>query len=461
MHNSVSDPSRVQKIADVREAAADGAEAILQGRIRSVRRMRQFAFVDIHDLSGRMQVVFGREQFDSLGYLQPHVLIQVHGILFSTKTGELSLRPVEVQAFGVTSSKEEKDATVSDFGASAAVGRKFTDLLPGTSIQSNLRARSELLQFFRLFLYSREFREVDTGCLLEEPFAGSAQPLSFDSKSLKREVFFRGTIELGLKCLVAGGWTKVFEIGSCGRNESPQLHEYLMLEAMSANTRSEEMLSLAQDLTVKFADHLEQVGEIDREAKRELEQGWDSRTFTDVINSWLDQDLWSNDREAVRSAFMARGFRSLDVDSSHWNRDVAAAGYQSLRNHAGQIFSRPTFVAEFPKVISPLAAELRRDSGQEFADRGYGFLRGWRIFEVVSEDMDPAAQARTFASQDALGVSRSETSSSPRLTHYLAAGAPPTAGLGYNINRFLGALLGSDRLEELTFFPLAKGKLPS
>src|SRR6185295_17831695 len=75
----------------------EGREVALAGRITAHREMGKSAFIDIRDQSGRMQVyaqknVLGDEQFDIFQHLDLADFIGVRGTLFTTKTGEISVK---------------------------------------------------------------------------------------------------------------------------------------------------------------------------------------------------------------------------------------------------------------------------------------------------------------------------------------------------------------------------------
>src|SRR5215469_15141559 len=80
-----------------RENYTEGREASVAGRVTAHRDMGKSMFIDVRDQSGRLQVyaqknVLGDEQFDIFRHLDLGDFIGVTGTLFTTKTGEISLR---------------------------------------------------------------------------------------------------------------------------------------------------------------------------------------------------------------------------------------------------------------------------------------------------------------------------------------------------------------------------------
>src|SRR5437899_12187848 len=75
---------------------AEGREVAVAGRVPAHRGMGKSMFIDVRDQSGRLQIyaqknVLGDEQFDIFRHLDLGDFIGVHGTLFTTKTGEISV----------------------------------------------------------------------------------------------------------------------------------------------------------------------------------------------------------------------------------------------------------------------------------------------------------------------------------------------------------------------------------
>src|ERR671930_641923 len=86
-----------ESCAVARANYAEGREVALAGRITAHRDMGKSQFIDIKDQSGRIQVyaqknVLGDEQFDVFRHLDLGDFLGVHGTMFTTKTGEISVK---------------------------------------------------------------------------------------------------------------------------------------------------------------------------------------------------------------------------------------------------------------------------------------------------------------------------------------------------------------------------------
>ena len=420
----------------------------IEGRVSSVRTMSRYIFADVQDHSGSIQVIIRRHPESADPEVKAGSLVSVAGVSTHSRTGERS----------IASSEFVRLRDVSDGPGNAKIYEQLHALSPGGALHENLMVKTIATSAIRAVFESEGFLEVDTGILQHEPFVGAASPLTVERRDADSDLFVRGTMELALKSLACAGWPRVFEIGPCGRNESAPLLEYSMLEAMWTHGSSLEMLTLVEQACTEVGGRVAERG-LAESSCRTLGESWKRQTFTDTLSEWLGVSPWSSDRSKVISAFSKFG-RDLEPNVEDWHSSVAAAGYAVLKSRADS-FEGVVFVSEFPSCISPLALPLECESGSvQMADRGYAFFNGWRICEVVAENMSPEGQRAAFTRQTERGLSPLGDSMSPMLIAALEFGARPAAGLGFNFPRFLGALLGVDRYEELVFFPLGKGRLP-
>ncbi len=80
-----------------RDNYVEGREVSVAGRITAHRDMGKSMFIDVRDQSGRIQVyaqknVLGDEQFNIFTHLDLGDFVGVQGTLFTTKTGEISIK---------------------------------------------------------------------------------------------------------------------------------------------------------------------------------------------------------------------------------------------------------------------------------------------------------------------------------------------------------------------------------
>src|SRR4029077_2532154 len=83
--------------AQARASYTEGRDVSVVGRVTTHRDMGKSMFIDVRDQSGRLQAyaqknVLGDEQFDIFRHLDLGDFIGAKGTLFTTKTGEISIK---------------------------------------------------------------------------------------------------------------------------------------------------------------------------------------------------------------------------------------------------------------------------------------------------------------------------------------------------------------------------------
>lgn len=100
------------------------------------------------------------------------------------------------------------------------IRNRHVDFLVNPKSADMVRLRSDVIDYIRQFLVNSQHIEVQTPILADSAGGAVAQPfrtscLEFPS----RPMALRIAPELWLKRLILGGFDRVFEIGSCFRNE--------------------------------------------------------------------------------------------------------------------------------------------------------------------------------------------------------------------------------------------------
>lgn len=437
-------------ISDVKLTLED---ASIFGRIMAIRKMKNYIFADIMDVSGKMQVII--PVATSTIALKISDIVSFRGNPVISKAGQLSL---EVSEVTILSRGSESAASIIGSNASNALdirGQRPLALMIDESLRNSVTARSILLGSIREHFRSAQFLEVDTPVMSYARFAGTADVFETKSRTLDKNLYLRGTLEDYLKQLVVSGFEKVFQIGDCFRNESPALIQFTMLEATWAYARSEDMLEFIQRLISKICVELPD-GLVDNEAKAQLAQPIEVVSFWGVLETEFGRDIRKLGREEVVELAKDVGFEFHTP--ADYEFELAKFGYEVIKRKLAHEFLVPTFVGRFPSIISPLAKAFEDGSGE--ADRGYGFFRGQRLFEVVEEASSYAEQLQKFQAQDDRSKRSSRSFKHDDLLTALSYGCPPMAGLGFNVNRVLAVLLNVTSSADVVPFPLTKSDLP-
>jgi lysyl-tRNA synthetase len=238
----------------------EGREVAVAGRITAHRDMGKSMFIDVRDQSGRIQAyaqknVLGDEQFLIFTHLDLADFIGVKGTLFTTKTGEISIK---LTSFTILA-KALRPPPAKWHGLEDTELRyrqRYLDLIANPEVKDVMLKRSQIIREIRNFLHERGYVEVETPMMQAIPGGAAAQPFKTHHNALGCDFYLRIALELYLKRLLVGGVDKVFEIGRNFRNEGlSRKHnpEFTMLEAYEAFGDYESMMELVQSMICHVA----------------------------------------------------------------------------------------------------------------------------------------------------------------------------------------------------------------
>src|SRR5256714_9305477 len=180
--------SPTEKCADARANYTDGREVAVAGRVTAHRDMGKSMFIDVRDQSGPIQVyaqksVLGDEHFDIFRHLDLGDFIGARGTLFTTKTGEISLR---LTSFTILAKAlrppPEKWHGLAD--TEIRYRQRYLDLLANPQVQEGFLKRSQIISEIRNFLMGRGYVEVETPMMLAIPGGAAAQPFKTHHNAL-------------------------------------------------------------------------------------------------------------------------------------------------------------------------------------------------------------------------------------------------------------------------------------
>src|SRR5215471_5977461 len=292
---------------------AEGRDVAVAGRITAHRDMGKSMFIDLRDQSGRIQVyaqknVLGDEQWNIFTHLDLGDFIGAHGTLFTTKTGEIS---VKLSSFTMLA-KALRPPPAKYYGLEDTEIRyrqRYLDLIANPQVKDVFLMRSEVIREIRNFLHNRGFVEVETPMMQAIPGGAAAQPFVTKHNALGCSFYLRIALELYLKRLLVGGIDRLFEIGRNFRNEGlSRKHnpEFTMLEAYQAYGDYETMMELVQSMVCQVAqkvlgtlviEHKDTAGQVTKTIN--LTPPWRRIKYKDIIRERGGPD-WFEISPAVR-----------------------------------------------------------------------------------------------------------------------------------------------------------------
>jgi lysyl-tRNA synthetase class 2 len=439
---------------------AEGRAVAIAGRITAHRDMGKSQFLDLKDQSGRMQIfaqknTLGDEQFDIFKHLDLADFIGVKGTMFTTKTGEIS---VKVESF-VILAKALRPPPAKWHGLEDTEIRyrqRYLDLMANDEVKKTFLLRSAIIREIRSFFHSRGYVEVETPMMQAIPGGAAAQPFVTHHNALGCNFYMRIAIELYLKRVLVGGIDRVFEIGRNFRNEGlSRKHnpEFTMLEAYQAYGDYEQMMELVQSLVCQVAQNV--LGRLIIEHKNaegtvtktiDLTPNWRRARYKDLVREKGGADWFEISTEERRQRAHDLG---AEIGKDFEDFEITGAVFEKLIEPN---LIQPTFVTHLPKELVPLA-RLSPDDPTT-VEVFECCINGQEIAPAYTEQNDPIEQRERLEHQAGGEQQKLDEDFLVSLEH----GMPPAGGMGMGIDRLCMMLLGQESIRDVILFPQLKPK---
>ena len=438
----------------------EGREVAVAGRITAHRDMGKSMFIDVRDQSGRIQVyaqknVLGDESFLIFTHLDLGDFVGVKGTLFTTKTGEISIK---LASFTILA-KSLRPPPGKWHGLEDTEIRyrqRYLDLISNLDVKDVMLKRSAVVHEIRQFFHGRGYVEVETPAMQAIPGGAAAQPFKTFHNALGCEFYLRIALELYHKRLLVGGIDKLFEIGKNFRNEGlSRRHnpEFTMLEAYCAYGDYEVMMETVQSLICHVAQKV--LGTLVIETKDaegkvtktiDLSPNWRRAKYKDLIREKAGADWFDVSAAERRQRAHDMG---AEIGKEYEDFEVTGAVFEKLIEPT---LIQPTFVTHLPKELVPLAKLSPEDPTT--VEVFECCINGQEISPGYTEQNDPVAQRATLEHQAGGEKQKLDEDFLIALEH----GMPPAGGIGIGIDRLCMMLLGQESIRDVILFPQLKPK---
>lgn len=443
-------------------------EIRLAGRVTAQRFMGKAAFFDIRDGSGKIQLflrkdTLGDENYELLRDIDLGDFIGAKGILFKTKSGEITLEAIDfvILAKSILPLPEKWHGLVD---VEKRYRQRYLDLISNEEIKNLFITRSKIVNVIRNFMHGRGFIEVETPVL--QPMYGGAlaRPFITHHHALDQDLYPRIALELYLKRLIIGGFDKVYEIGRVFRNEGISTKhnpEFTMMESYEAYADYHDVMEMTENLVSSVAREVLRTTTVSYAGETiNLEPPWKRLPLRQSLIDKCGIDFMDYpDADSLRIQMEKMG---LQVDPL---KDRGRLIDELLSTYVEPDLKQPTFLIDYPLEMSPLAKKHREYPG--LVERFEAFICTMEVANSFSELNDPREQRERFVQQRAMHaaeVDRAKAAGEMPETEMIdddfvtamEHGMPPTGGLGIGIDRLIMLLTDKQSIREVILFPQLK-----
>jgi lysyl-tRNA synthetase class 2 len=456
------------------EKSAAEVAVTLAGRIRAVRPMGKLSFAHIEDGAGKVQLFLranelGQDKVDFFNRMfDIGDFIQASGVMFRTKTGEVTLQVKEfvmlakaVSPLPAAKDEAQPDGSVVRHAAledpELRARQRYADLAVNPDVREVFRVRAATIRALREFLDARGFLEVETPILQPLYGGAAARPFVTHHNELEQDMYLRISFELYLKRLLVGNLERVYEIGRDFRNEGVSFKhnpEFTQLEFYWAYADYEQVMQLTEQMVLTAVQSV--LG------RQKLSyQG----TEIDFTPPWKRLELRAGLKETsgidiaehpkAETLLKALGKKGKQADP-HATRGKLIDFM--LSEYLEPTLIQPTFLYNYPRDISPLAKSKAGDP--QTVERFEAYVAGFELCNAFTELNDPLDQEQRFIEMGR-DYAAGDEEKHPMDEDYLRAmryGMPPNGGFGMGVDRLVMLLTDKHSIREVLLFPALRNE---
>ena len=438
--------------------ALEGQTVSIAGRMTSRRIMGKASFAHLLDGAGDIQIYVkkddvGEEAYAAFKQDDLGDILGVKGIVFKTKTGEVSVHAQSVTLL-CKSLKVLPEKYHGLVDTDLRYRQRYVDMIVNPEVRDTFRKRSRIIAAVREFLDSRGYLEVDTPVLQPVEIGASARPFRTHHNALDLEMFLRIETELYLKRLIVGGFERVYEVGRIFRNEGMDAThnpEFTSVETYQAYADYKEIMEMVEQLYEFVAQKALGTTDVTYQGQViHLKAPWKRITMADAVKEacGVDWTEWQSDEEARAVCDKM----DVHVEKEAKRGDCLAALFDAFVEDTLQ---QPTFIMDYPVEISPLAK--RKPEDPRLTERFEFFMTGHEMGNAFSELNDPIDQRARFEAQVAQRKAEGiKAEVDEDFVNALEYGMPPTGGLGFGLDRMVMLLTDSPTIRDVLLFPTMK-----
>jgi lysyl-tRNA synthetase class 2 len=447
-------------VDEVSEGGHPELSYLVTGRVISRREHPKTSFIDLRDLSGRLQLVvrladLGQETYDRVLGLDIGDIVGVQGHMYKTKRGELVLAVDELTLLTKTlRPPPDKHHGLGDTGTRYRY--RELDLIANEDTRELFVERARIVAAIRTWLDERNFVEVETPALQSLAGGAGSRPFTTHHNALDRDLYLRISVELFLNRCIVGGLENVYDMGKVFRNEgiSPKHSpEFTIIEFMFAYADYYDVATATEEMFRDVAQRVLGRTTVKRGGETiDLAKPWRRTTMREEMLEKVGIDFMDDDREGVTKKMM-EALEERVHPATTW-AELVLAVYSKLIEPT---IVQPTHVFDFP--LEPFPITKPHAEHPELAEHFDAVIGGIEMVSGDTELNDPVDQWQRFVDQRKRRMVDDADVPHPNDEEYARAieyGYSPTAGGGMGVDRLIMILTERETLREVIPFPIVR-----
>ncbi len=438
----------------------DGKTVTVAGRIKSKRGKGKVMFMDLWDVSGKIQIFakfddLGEEVYTDLKKWDVGDIAEVKGFVFRTQMGEPSIHATGIKMLAKSLLPlPEKFHGLKD--PDLRYRQRYVDMIMNPEVMETFKKRTRIVSEIRRYLDDAGYFEVETPVLSTIAGGANARPFITHHNTLDLDMYLRIATELYLKRLIVGGMEKVYEIGRLFRNEGMDVKhnpEFTTIELYEAYTDLRGMMDRTEQIVNRCCMAANGTDEIEYQGEKiSLKLPFARMTMMDAVKEYsgVDFSTFMGDTEKAKEVAKELNLEVKPTDT--WGNILNTAFEEFVEDKLVQ----PTFITEYPIEVSPLTKRL--EGNPLLVDRFELFVTRRELANAYTELNDPNDQRSRFEHQMMLreaGDDEANEIDEDFLTA-LSYGMAPTGGMGMGIDRLVMLLTDSASIRDVIIFPTMK-----
>ncbi|WP_185865240.1 lysine--tRNA ligase [Blattabacterium cuenoti] len=454
-------------IKDIHKNFLKNKKVSIAGRLMRLRILGKASFGEIKDYTGYIQIYMNKKNLYADNIEKKYVydiffkklldigdIIGIVGVLFKTNKKEIT---VYVQKLTLLSKsirplpqvKKDKNQKIYDSFSNVEkrYRMRYVDLIVNDDVKDTFLKRTYIIKEIRNFLDNKGYLEVDTPVLQPIPGGAIARPFITYHNTLGIPLYLRIANELYLKRLIIGGYHGVYEFSKNFRNEGmDRLHnpEFTVLELYVAYKDYYWMMDFTEKLIKFIFLEFYDQNSTDNSFKHPFSK-------ISILDSIKEHTGFYIKKMNTDDLIEVCNKLQIKVDKKSSRSKIIENIFDEKCKYN---YNNPTFITDFPIEMSPLTKRHRNE--KNLSERFELIINGQEIANAYSELNDPIDQLDRLKKQMEIQKKDLDDDSifiDKDFIRALEFGMPPTAGIGFGIDRLVMLLTKKKSIQEVIFFP--------